>query len=781
MNKAESGQIIILGMHRSGTSALTGALSGMGLFVGEADDLTQPLTENPRGFFERRDARRVCDSLLHDAGADWWKVSGFDADSFEIPLADRHREPILDLLNELDGHGRWALKEPRLCLLFPLIRPWLQKPLVVVVVRHPLEVAKSLRLRNGFPIRVGLALWEIYTLSALRSASSERHYLIRHSKLLSDPRGELKRLAGWLSDNGVAGLDVVGGAAMIEPSLRHQRHSNFESDTWMPGSVTALWESLERDDDIDSLPAPSTQALWTLQEFEADHEAELARTAETRKLRKQLKEFKTECSDLNEQLTAASNRKEGASPDDSVALEKLRVRYERALKDSRHRVNELRERLDGAEGYAKTLERRLRMQDATIGGLCGRLEKEAEGDPSVNVNWFDRVTVCIIAVFKDGSAEAVSDCLEGLRRQSWPRWELIVVHDPARFGGGEGLSRLSDPRIRLVGCSDANEAEALNRGIEACSGELVAYWRGKPGWRRNFLASAVAAFQARPEASAFLNEQKGKPAEGLESLVHRRAMTDCFGPLDYVDDDGELLNAMLRKCVSPILLTGGSAVSDDDRPVFDAALIDGIEPRFRRIRLIIGPELLGRTYVDQWKQAFGSDVEVEVTAWASGSATEAEGIASYSLASADEVLKGMGESLSNLNSDWVIALGHSPIARLQALLSHYHCGCPVAIVSSPVRAGDAEALAPLQREIESLVSKCVERIRTSDAGVCPAILIADEHWLEPASTSLPEKLAFLGRVQSPADRLSRAVEQLAMEFSAWRNQGSGAGGKASGE
>lgn len=71
-------QVIVLGMHRSGTSALTGALSRMGLFVGEADHLTGSSWENPEGFFERLDARRICDALLHGSDADWWKVSGFD-------------------------------------------------------------------------------------------------------------------------------------------------------------------------------------------------------------------------------------------------------------------------------------------------------------------------------------------------------------------------------------------------------------------------------------------------------------------------------------------------------------------------------------------------------------------------------------------------------------------------------------------------------------------------------------------------------------------------------
>ena len=77
--------ILVLGMHRSGTSALTGALGLCGAWVGEEPELTGANIENPRGFWERRDARQVCDRLLQTAGAEWWKVTNFDPEG--IPHA----------------------------------------------------------------------------------------------------------------------------------------------------------------------------------------------------------------------------------------------------------------------------------------------------------------------------------------------------------------------------------------------------------------------------------------------------------------------------------------------------------------------------------------------------------------------------------------------------------------------------------------------------------------------------------------------------------------------
>ena len=123
-------QIIVLGMHRSGTSALTGALAQMGIYVGAEEDLTAKSWENPAGFFERRDARKICDTLLQGSGADWWKLSAFSVDNANYEAVRSQREAIRDLVRRLDEHGTWALKEPRLssCCRFSRARSETRSP-----------------------------------------------------------------------------------------------------------------------------------------------------------------------------------------------------------------------------------------------------------------------------------------------------------------------------------------------------------------------------------------------------------------------------------------------------------------------------------------------------------------------------------------------------------------------------------------------------------------------------------------------------------------------------
>ena len=71
-------QLFVLGMHRSGTSAVTSLIEGMGAYTGPASQGIGANDENPKGFFERRDVIDLNASILAASGADWHRVHGFD-------------------------------------------------------------------------------------------------------------------------------------------------------------------------------------------------------------------------------------------------------------------------------------------------------------------------------------------------------------------------------------------------------------------------------------------------------------------------------------------------------------------------------------------------------------------------------------------------------------------------------------------------------------------------------------------------------------------------------
>ena len=83
-------QLVVLGMHRSGTSGVTRLLNLSGAYFGPPDSSTEANDENPKGFWERRDVRNVCDGLLQGAGFDWYRLDGFDVAAIPDPVRTAH-------------------------------------------------------------------------------------------------------------------------------------------------------------------------------------------------------------------------------------------------------------------------------------------------------------------------------------------------------------------------------------------------------------------------------------------------------------------------------------------------------------------------------------------------------------------------------------------------------------------------------------------------------------------------------------------------------------------
>ena len=219
-------QLIVLGMHRSGTSAVTRLLNMAGAYFGPEGSATRVNEENPKGFWERQDVRGLCDGLLHDAGFDWWRLGHFDVEAISAKVRDEHLGAFRDVLLGLDANRPWVIKEPRLCLLFPLLRPLLEVPVCIHVTREPLEVAASVAARNGFPLPVCVALWEFYTLRSVQASVGLPRYHVRYEDLGADPVGTMDGLLAWLESQDVQGLRRPTDreiTAFVDPALHRQQ------------------------------------------------------------------------------------------------------------------------------------------------------------------------------------------------------------------------------------------------------------------------------------------------------------------------------------------------------------------------------------------------------------------------------------------------------------------------------------------------------------------------------------------------------------------------------
>lgn len=220
-------QILVVGMHRSGTSMVTRVLNLMGAYFGTENDGTGIVNqENPKGFWERRDVRAINERILAEMGADWDRVTPWVGRPSTGELPPRDEKELLGVISKLEPHRPWVIKDPRLCLTLAAWLPRLEMAQVVMPLRHPIEVAVSLQNRNGFPLDVGLALWEAYSLEAVRALGDHQVHLVRYEALIESPVHVARNLHRTLTESGVARLSLANEEelmAFVDPSLYRSR------------------------------------------------------------------------------------------------------------------------------------------------------------------------------------------------------------------------------------------------------------------------------------------------------------------------------------------------------------------------------------------------------------------------------------------------------------------------------------------------------------------------------------------------------------------------------
>ena len=268
-------QLFVLGMHRSGTSSVTRLLNMAGAYFGPEGISNGADEGNLKGFWERRDVRAICDGLLQESGFDWWRASGFTVDAIPDEVRDRHLSKLRTLLLEIDAHRPWVVKEPRLSLLFPLVRPLLEVPVCIHVVREPLEVAQSLETRNGFPVPAGIALWELYTIHAFRASAGLPRLLVRYDDLMSSPAATVGKLVEALGEQGVSGLRLPSESeitAYVSPDLHRARRSPEARHLWLNEPQARLAAAVDDGTVLgDDLPAAMSEGgRAALRAFEED-------------------------------------------------------------------------------------------------------------------------------------------------------------------------------------------------------------------------------------------------------------------------------------------------------------------------------------------------------------------------------------------------------------------------------------------------------------------------------------------------------------------------------
>lgn len=213
--------ICVAGMHRSGTSMIARLLSLCGVYLGSPDNLSHSGPDNREGFWENPDFVELNDNLLATIHAGW------DLPPSEFEWAPRPElaaslAKATQLIERSAVHQRWGWKDPRNSLTLPFWLRLIPNLKVIVCLRNPLEVARSLTVRNGTSLAFGLNLWRSYNLAVCSFASKQDRLVTHYEAYFSDPRGELRRVVDFLSIP--ASDEEIGQACLTATSdLRHHK------------------------------------------------------------------------------------------------------------------------------------------------------------------------------------------------------------------------------------------------------------------------------------------------------------------------------------------------------------------------------------------------------------------------------------------------------------------------------------------------------------------------------------------------------------------------------
>ena len=235
--------IVIIGMHRSGTSALAGLLSILGC---DQPRTQMPTTkDNEKGYFESQEIYGFHTSLLDSAGSRWDDWLRLNSSWFKSLRAEEFHDRAKTLLQEEYGESRlFVLKDPRICRLTSFWDRVLVdmniEPRYLLTCRNPLEVAASLEARDRLNHNIGLLIWLRHVLDAEIDTRQKMRSFTNFSQVIEN--------WGWVAEKVQTDLKVnlprmaIGLAPEVEMFLSSDlRHHTQTTEKVVHDPMISAW------------------------------------------------------------------------------------------------------------------------------------------------------------------------------------------------------------------------------------------------------------------------------------------------------------------------------------------------------------------------------------------------------------------------------------------------------------------------------------------------------------------------------------------------------------
>ena len=370
--------IVVLSMHRSGSSLLTSLLKDRGFSLGEDSLLIPADKNNKKGYFERSDIVALNEGLL--------KFDGYNSsfpDLCRIPSISTGKEKeISKIVESLEDKGVEIIKDPRFCLTLPVWLPFFSDVKIVFLYRNPLDVAESYVRRQRYTFQGGLALWEYYNIRALNCAANLPTSFIGFDELVRDGDLSVSRVINEL------GLDrkslINNASTRMDESLIHGATKNRNLEL-MTASQIKLFETLSNSQLPSSeikLPRSLVQTFSLLREFvESGYEPSTGRlldrkteekltdiVARNSKLREESKNIREERKNLREAINAIKKENKSVS-DELQSLKNKNINIKNSLERVSEENREFQKQLKLVRADKDELSMKLKLLSSTYEGL----------------------------------------------------------------------------------------------------------------------------------------------------------------------------------------------------------------------------------------------------------------------------------------------------------------------------------------------------------------------------------------------------------------------------
>lgn len=223
--------IIVFGMHRSGTSCLTGCLKNYGLQLGSVNG---PSKYNQKGNQEKREVFRLNDAILNFNQGSWHNPPNSNI----LKIREAFKLQRDEIIHGFEGLPKpWGIKDPRMLLTYGFWQNKLQNHQFIGTFRHPANVAYSLAARGNLavPIKKGFELWFIYNKNLLNYHEKYEFPIINFDLPQEQYIEKVREAAKLLSLNHEVESDF------FDPNLKHQKADN---KTAMPEKCLSLYKQL---------------------------------------------------------------------------------------------------------------------------------------------------------------------------------------------------------------------------------------------------------------------------------------------------------------------------------------------------------------------------------------------------------------------------------------------------------------------------------------------------------------------------------------------------------